>query len=1008
VKVLDFGLARKVLSGPVSDATTHANNNTDPKALLGTTGYMSPEQASGGTVAAASDMFALGIVVYEMLTGRRPFTGDSIMATLRAIINEHPVPPSRFNPEVPGWLEAIVTALLAKEPGSRPSADKAAWDLDRAAGAAPVSAFPVPRRHSVGRDAERRTLLQALEQVASGHGTMIGVLGEPGIGKSTLVDDALAEMAGHVLRPCVARGKCSERLAGAEAYLPLLEVLDNLLHPGTGGGGFSDMMRTIAPTWYVHIAPPSTTVSGNADAMREDVKTASQERMKRELSALFQEISRVRPLVLFIDDLHWADASTIDLLNYLAGRFEQTRMLLIVACRPADLMLARHPFLHVRAELRARGMYKEIELDFLTRPDVQQYVAMEFPRHQLPDALATLVHDKTEGSPLFMVDLLRYLRDRGAIVRSADTWTLARPIADVERDVPDTVRNTISRNLDRLDEVDRRLAATASVQGHEFDAVVVSDVLGLDPAEVEERLETLQRVHRLVRLLETRECPDKTLTVRYRFVHVLYQNLLYGSLQPTRRVSLSGKVAASLVAHYGPGPKIIAASELAFLYEAAREFAPAARYFLAAAQHATKLLAFGEGALLARRGLAALEAVPVGAERMQSEIALQVALAACLRATEGWAAPSVEQIYLRVRDILEQAGDAEHLFPVLWGLTLIQGVRCDLHTLRLAGLDIMQRAETAANPLFVVAAQQMLGSSLLFLGETVEANALLTRQAELYNPEQHGAYVQIFGLDPGMIGRGLWARTFAFLGRVDEARRRGEETIAIARRQRHPVNLVFALCLCMHTHLLRREPDDLLAQADETKGLCTSLGLVSELEWTRGFEAWAIAERGDLETGIAQLRDSLDRQAALHSTLVRSAYLALLAELLLRARRFAETHAVIAEGVTFCNRTNERFYEAELLRVEGSLFAAEGRTSEAEASLRKAIDIATRQSALTFELRATIALAHLLHDQHRSGEGLNALVGVYGRFTEGFDTADLRDADALIQALAVTGESHPA
>jgi hypothetical protein len=670
LKVLDFGLARNVLKSSRGEGTTTLRDS-GLGTLLGTIGYMSPEQASGAVVQGESDVFSFGVVAYEVLSGRHPFAGDSILATLHAIINQHPASPCRLNRDIPPRLDALIASMLAKESRLRPSAETILRELDQiAGGAASPSPLAVVRRHSVGRQAERRAILQALEDVAAGHGVMVGVFGEPGIGKSTLVEDALGEMAVHVLRPCIARGKCSERLAGAEAYLPLLEVLDELLQPGSGGG-FSDMMRTVAPTWYAHIAPPSAG-SRTTDRTREDLKHASQEHMKRELAALFQEISHVRPLVLFIDDVQWADPSTIDLLNYLSGRFEHMRLLIIVACRPADLMLAHHPFLQVRSELQAREAYREVEPDFLTRADVRQYLALEFPGHRLPEELATLIHDKTEGSPLFMVDLLHYLRDRGAIVADRDSWMLARPLAEIEREVPETVKSTITRNVERLDEVDHRLASTASVQGHEFDTIVVSDVLGFDPAEVEERLSVLQRVHRLVRLTESRECPDRTLTVRYRFVHVLYQNVLYASLQPTRRRSLSAKVAASLVAHYGPNSSCIARSELAMLYEAARDFGRAAQYFLMAAQHAKTLLAFQEGVLLARRGLAALEAVPESAERMQTEMGLQVTLAACLRAVEGWAAPSVEKIYLRVRDILEQAGDTERLFPVLWGITLIQ------------------------------------------------------------------------------------------------------------------------------------------------------------------------------------------------------------------------------------------------------------------------------------------------------------------------------------------------
>ena len=178
-------------------------------------------------------------------------------------------------------------------------------------------------RHIVGRDRERASLAALLPPVATGHGIMGAIVGEAGIGKSSLAEDVLAELEHGPYRPIIARGKCSERLAGAEAYLPILELLDHLLH-STSGGGFVEMMKRVAPTWYVQLAPLSAESATTTD-IREDVKSASQERMKRELAAYFQDVSRVRPLVLFVEDLHWADASTVDVLNYLAGRFDSMR-----------------------------------------------------------------------------------------------------------------------------------------------------------------------------------------------------------------------------------------------------------------------------------------------------------------------------------------------------------------------------------------------------------------------------------------------------------------------------------------------------------------------------------------------------------------------------------------------------------------------------------------------------------------------------------------------------------
>ena len=997
LKVLDFGLARVILPEAETIApTAGAEHHTVEGTLLGTCAYMSPEQARGQTADAPSDVFSLGIVLYEMLAGRRPFRGDSAVLILNAIISEHPVPPSRVNPDVPLALDTIVMAMLSKDASVRPPAATLDAQLDQAIGAGVLSAVPraVAARHTVGRDAERRALVEAFHATVSGRGLMAAVAGEPGIGKTSLIEDFLTEVSLGPHRPVVARGRCSERLAGAEAYLPVLEVLDTLLHAQTVGG-FSDMMKALAPTWYVHVASLGLE-SLTSQQLREEAKAASQERMKRELAAFFEEISRVRPLVLFLDDLHWADVSTVDLLNYLAQRFAGLRILIVVAYRSSEMLLAKHPFLQVRQELQSRGTLHEIVLDFLSLADVERYLALEFPGHTLPDAFGRLIHEKTEGSPLFMVDLLHYLRDQGVIVHEQDVWTLGRSIPDVARELPETVKSTIARKIDRLDEIDRKLLTTASVQGHVFDTVVCSDVLELDPADVEDRLEALDRVHRLVKSLGTHECADRSLTVRYRFVHVLYQNVLYAALQPTRRASTSGKVGRSLEARYGSGATNMA-SELALLFETAREFARAARYFLLAAQHQIALFAFPEGAALARRGLDALSGVKQEPERTQLEIGLQVALASCLRAVEGWAAPSVEKIYLRVRDILEQTGDELQVFPVRWGITLVQGVRMDMVTWKGACEDNLRRAEALNNPMFIVAASQMLGAALEFLGETSQAAALLERGSAMYEPERHQTYVDTFGLDPGMIGRSLWIRELSLLGQIDRARDIGEETIAMARRQRQPVSLAFALCLAQHVYILRQERDRLLEISSEMIELCRTIGLVQEVEWGRAFQAWGMGDAGDREAAIAQLRDSLARQIAIDSYTSRTVFLNILAEQLLLAGRLDEGLAVVDEAFALRDRTGECYFASDSHRWRGELLRARGDAAGAEASFREALAIAGRQKALLLELRAATALARLLDDRGAHADAHDLVAGVYGRLTEGFDTRDARDAAAFVE-----------
>jgi tetratricopeptide (TPR) repeat protein len=605
VKVLDFGLARRLTAGL---ASAPSSDVTEPGELLGTVHYMSPEQARGETASSASDIFALGIVLYELAVGQHPFPADSQVGVLHAIIAQPPLSPSRLNPEIPAPLEGLLLRMLEKDPRLRPSAAEVDAGLSVLAGT--MSGLKVgpgllsTQRHTVGRQHELAELRAGFASASAGRGLLLCVAGEPGIGKTTVVEEFLDELAAGNRTCRLARGRCSERLAGTEAYLPLLEALDSLLQ-GRGGDAMAQVMKVVSPTWYVQIAPLAADDSSFA-RVREEAKVASQERLKRELAAFFQEVARLQPLVLFLDDVHWADASTVDLLAYVGSKCAAMRLLLVLSYRPSDLLLSQHAFLHVKMELQGRGVCREVSLAFLSRSDLERYLVLEFPEHGFPAEFAGLIHGRTEGNPLFMVDLLRYLRERSVIAQEQGRWELTQSVANIQQDLPESVRSMIQRKIERLGESDRRLLVAASVQGYEFDAAVVAKALASEAADVEERLEGLEQVHAFVCRLQEREFPDATLTLHYRFVHVLYQNTLYASLTPARKGALSIAVAEALLGYYGEQNAAVA-SELALLFEAGRDFARAADYFVVAAQNAAHVYANQEAVVLLGRALANAE-----------------------------------------------------------------------------------------------------------------------------------------------------------------------------------------------------------------------------------------------------------------------------------------------------------------------------------------------------------------------------------------------------------------
>jgi predicted ATPase len=995
VKVLDFGLARRTEQAD-AQVTTQTARTTLPGTLVGTPAYIAPEQATGAAAGPAADVFALGVVLYEMAAGQRPFTAATSAAVIASILTEEPVPLTRLKPDIPRAFDDLVQQMLRKEPERRPTALEVVRELTGSPLGLDTGMPRVPVvRTTVGREVQRGHLLRAFARVKEGAGRIVALTGEPGIGKTSLVEDFLSELTAGGERPTIARGRCSETLAGSEAFLPILEILDGLLHR-PDGRSLTTLIKTVAPTWYLQVATPSVD-EGSLGELRETSPAASQERMKRELGALLQEISRARPVVLFIDDLHWADVSTVDILNYLAGRFADMRVLVITSYRQSEMALSKHPFLGVRDDLQMRGLFQEIPLGFLELRDVEQYLALQFPGHAFPKNFAAAIRTKTEGSPLFMADLVRYLRDTGGIVEEGGTWVLAHSMPDVPGDLPASVRGMIARKIDRLEEQDRRLLLAASVQGSEFDSAILVEALQMDGAQVEDRLETLERVHVFLERGEEQEFPDGTLTLRYRFVHVLYQNVLFASLQPTRRVSLAKAIVRSLASHYGADTSAVA-PRLAVLYETAREFASSAKFFFIAANRAVALFGFREALSLAERGLNGLRTLPDGAERQQLELGLQMIRGLALRSVKGWASPELEATFARARQLCQQLENPPELFPVLWNVTFFNMIRGDLAVVREQTPTLMRQAEQAHTPAYLMAVCHVAGVTAEFTGDFVESNRLLDRARELHEPAEHETYTAMFGIDPGMVARAMSSRPLWALGYPDQAIARSRETIALGRSQRQPVTLVFALIVAQGIHLFRGELADAVKLGDEIIALCREYEFPQEAEWARGFQASAMARQGRLEQGVSQLADSLAALQALSSGLTRTMFLTLFGEALRIAGRVDDGLAAIEEGFAHAERTIERGFVAELHRVRGELLLVAGKPTAAEESLRTALTIAREQHARSFELRAAIALARLLQPKDRA-EARDMLQRPYDWFTEGHDTADLAAARALLSEI---------
>jgi hypothetical protein len=966
VKVLDFGLARHV-----GDDDDGMPPGTQPGMLVGTLRYMSPEQSRGQAAHEPSDVFSLGLVLFEMLTGQHPFDADSNFAVLHGIQSGTPRA-SGAGAEV----DDVIGAMLEKQAPLRPAAGEVGARLTGFITRTPAVTYISRRRSCVGRERERAELRTAYEAAERGAGHCIAVAGEPGIGKSTLVDDFLGEIATPVW---LGRGRCSERLAGAEAHLPFLEALDSLLKREPG---VAVAMKQHAPGWYVQIAPVSAEES-SAARLLADTKSGSAERLMREMTALLTELARSRPVVLFLDDVHWADVSTVDLLGYLAPRLAQLRVLLLVTYRPTDLTVSRHPFLRLRADLSAHGALREVAVAFLTQEEVAEYVGVQLP--EAPGDLAALIYKKTEGSPLFMADLVRYLRERGV---PADWAT------EIERNIPESLRGMIERKLEGLDDGERLLLRAAAVQGFEFDSAIVADALGRDPADVEDALQLLDRVHGLVRLLREQVFPNRLFSLRYQFVHVLYQSALYASVSPSRKASWSAKVAGTLESAYGERKNAIAA-ELAHLYEMARDSWRASEHLLAATEVASSRFANREAMAFAKRGLACLMTAGDGPDVKRRELALQKALLHPLASLEGYGTPLVERVSQRVITLAEELDDHDSLFAALNGAAFVHMVRGECpeatkvaeHMLTIAAQSGSEVQQLNAHMWAMIAAHHS--------GEFSTAQRYADACIQMGTPSNQAArLISIF--DPVVATLVESSRNLWIMGDTRGCVERTRRAIELARDIRQPSSLSFALLFHGWMHGYREDWDTGLRSTAEGIALSSQHGDVQTLAWNRCVHGWARAHAGMTADGLVELQSAMEDSAQIWGHVAMAQFVAMLAEVLMLRGDPSRALDEIQRILTVNEKTGDLYFNAELHRLAGECHLALDDPEAAEVALHQSIETARGQGAKTFELRAATSLARLWAARNEPKRGYTLLTALCDALGDAEETVDVRRARACL------------
>jgi tetratricopeptide (TPR) repeat protein len=587
-KLVDFGLARAMPSEVVRAIGTTADL-TRPGLVIGTPGYMAPEQILGHEVDARADLFAAGAVLYEALGGHRPFSGDSTVAVLSGTLYEEP-PPLGGSPELTA-LDAPVRRALAKKPAERYTSAREMVDALRAAGRAAAAGVPgSPREAFVGREAELAWLDERFAAAAAGAGSVVFVTGERGVGKTALVGEFLRRLRKRETPITFVAGRCAEAAGPAAAFQPFLDALGRLLTTH-GRDHASGLLRTYAPTIAVQM--PAGLVPDPDGSLHRQAAGATKDRLIREAGDFMKAASRGFPTVMFLEDLQWADPASVDLLHHVGRRLARQRTLIVATFRHADVDASNPPMRRCAVDLVAAGAARELTVGALSPPNVEAYLDARFPGHRLPPGLGPALYARTEGLAIFVRSLVDILVERADVVPDGEAWTLARPVEALDLGVAKGLQDLVRQQIEGLTGAERAILEAASVAGREFLSPVVAHLVGREDRPVEEDLRRLCRVRRLLAEGGEEALPDGTLATRYRFAHGLYQSVLRDDLVASRRLELHRRVALRLRHHWGEeAPRL--AAEIARHYEEGRDHEGAVAFRGHAGDNAARLFAYAE------------------------------------------------------------------------------------------------------------------------------------------------------------------------------------------------------------------------------------------------------------------------------------------------------------------------------------------------------------------------------------------------------------------------------
>ncbi len=711
-----------------------------------------------------------------------------------------------------------------------------------------------------------------------------------------------------------------------------------------------------------------------------DVTPERQKQMMYDaLLSILVKRAEKQPVLFIVEDLHWADPSTLELLTKLVELGPTTKIYSLFTYRP-DF---ENPW-------PAKSHVDVINLMKLKKKDVLDIIDKVTHGKKLPEDIVTQIVSKTDGVPLFVEELSKSIIESSVVIKQEDRYVLSGGKKEVT--IPATLRDSLTARLDRLGSA-KEVAQLGAVIGREFSTDLLKTILPLEDDNLQSELAKLVDAELLYKSAVDQQ--------HYIFKHALIQDAAYESILKKTRHLLHDDIARAML-ELTPDIANKQPELLAHHYTEARQIEKAIPLWLKAGQLAYSRSTNQEAIFFYRKGLNMLTTLPDTPEGMQQELMFQLSLGMSILATKGYTDPDAEKAFTRARAICETFGDVPQLFPALWGLWAFYIVRRDFDQAFQLGEDMMRMAEQTGDEDLLLEAHTSHGLNFLYSrGEFETARAHFEKAVSLYTPDKHAAHVAVYLQDPGVVATGHLAWVQWILGDVDDALQTRQNVQKLGEELGHPYSFSYALTWAGVFDLFRLEPKGTLAMADRVLAVAIENifpNWIADGDMIRG---WALARLGKAEEGIEQLQRGLAMWHAIGARLWQTHALGLLVDAYNHNNKIDNGLESVNEAIATVEKVQETYYEAELVRLKGELLLKKDQANfaEAEECFRMAKQIALKQKAKMFELRATVQLAHLWQHQNKSDQAIKELESMLAQMTQGHDTDEVKLAHALLAEL---------